>query len=80
LPGLGQRMIVMDERRMVKFVGVVTAVDEESYTYDVELRKSFDSIDPSNSRYSVQPQPPTYAPNVSAPPPPPGGRKVRRLT
>ncbi len=41
LPDLGQRVVVMDEHRMVKFAGTVTDVDFENWTYDVELRRSF---------------------------------------
>lgn len=41
LPVIGDRVVAMDEHRMVKFAGKVTAVDYEKNTYDVELRKSF---------------------------------------
>jgi hypothetical protein len=44
LPDLGQRVVVMDEHRMVKFAGEVIEVDFEDHTYDVKLRKSFRRI------------------------------------
>lgn len=44
LPVIGDRVVAMNEHRMVKFAGKVTAVDEENHTYDVELRKSFKRV------------------------------------
>lgn len=40
LPDLGQRVVAMDEHRIIKFAGEVVDVDFERHTYDVELRKS----------------------------------------
>lgn len=44
LPAIGDRVVALDEQRMVKFAGKVTAVDEEKRTYDVELRRSFKRV------------------------------------
>jgi len=41
LPDLGERVIAMDEYRLIKFAGEVTDVDFEHHTYDAELRKSY---------------------------------------
>lgn len=41
LPALGERVVGIDEKRVVKFAGNVTRVDPEKWEYDVELRKSF---------------------------------------
>ena len=40
LPDLGQRVVVMDEHRFIKFAGEVIDVDYENLTYDVQLRNS----------------------------------------
>lgn len=47
LPDLGQRVVAMDEHRIIKFAGEVIKVYEESRTYDVELRKSIVVLAPS---------------------------------
>lgn len=40
LPEPGQRVVVVDEHRIVKMAGVVTRVDEEKHSYEVSLRRS----------------------------------------
>lgn len=36
----GQRVVAVDEHRIVKMAGVVTRVDEEKHSYEVSLRRS----------------------------------------
>ena len=52
LPDLGQRVVVMDEHRIIKYAGEVVDVDFENYTYDVQLRKSNEAPAPSFTRGS----------------------------
>jgi hypothetical protein len=40
LPVVGERVVALDEHRLVKFAGSVVTVNEENRTYDVELRSS----------------------------------------
>ena len=47
LPDLGQRVVAMDEHRIIKYAGEVIDVDFENHTYDVEVRPSMDSDAPT---------------------------------
>ena len=42
LPDLGQRVIVMDDHRIIKFAGEVTDVDFENHQYTIQIRKTAD--------------------------------------